>query len=152
MGTFTALPKLKERLNTPQYSFTVPKTYKEDPEGKTNERILESYITGDPNDDIPDILCSIEDLGGMIKKQDIDHMLKGRTGITTRKMKWKRHEINVVRVEENIQGIEVLTFNAQIPLIPRAIQVKLSGLKQIESELEKELKSILLRIDGRSNW
>lgn len=149
---FQSLSNIKKKLKTPQYSFSPPTSFVEYPEGKQQPNIVSSLIKGDSKDDIPDIICFLEDLGGRIKQEDLSKYIGNRTDVTLIKMKWKGRTIDVFRIEEQLQGIEFLTFNAQIPLIPRAIQVKLVGLKSMEKELIEDLQSIISGIDGNTNW
>jgi len=148
---FNSMAKMKEKMKTPKYSLSMPKAFIEYTDIVQKPNIIKTYIKGDPNDNPPDIMCLVEDLGGTISKEDIID-IKGRNDISLIKKKWNGYIIDVFRIEEKLQNIDTLTFNAQIPLYPRAIQITLVGLKSKEKELLKDLDSIILGIDGQSNW
>ncbi len=45
-----------------------------------------------------------------------------------------------------------VSLNAQVPLLPRGVQVSMSALKTEERAVRQELEKLLESIDGRSNW
>ena len=65
---------------------------------------------------------------------------------------WRSFQIDVVRVQEQPGGIQTITFNAQVPLKPHALQVSVFGLAGEEKQLREDLRSILASIEGESNW
>jgi hypothetical protein len=65
---------------------------------------------------------------------------------------WKTFEIEVFRVPEQLKGLQVLTFNAQVPLKPEAVQVTVLGEETQENELREVLRSVLASLEGQSNW
>ena len=46
----------------------------------------------------------------------------------------------------------MLTFNAQVPLKPHAIQVMVSGPASDETSLRQQMQTIVSSVDGPTNW
>ncbi|GEM_PF-2445207 len=137
----------------PRFTVSLPAAFLDFPAGMQAPDVLHSYIKGDPADYVPDIICLIESLGGPINKaDDFRSAAASHPNVSYLKEDWKGHRIDVFRIEGNEEGLRVLTFNAQVPLLPKAIQVKLVGLMEREEELRQDLHTILAGIDGSSNW
>jgi hypothetical protein len=60
--------------------------------------------------------------------------------------------VDVSRATEKLKGIPMVTFNAQVPLRKRAVQLSVFGPLEKEAELRMEMKQILGTIEGPSNW
>jgi len=112
-------------------------------EGVDLDKILYFFILGDPEDDQIDIHFMIEAMGGLIGREDLSKYAEGVEGMTIFKEKWRSFEIDVFRIHEKFGDIETLTFNAQVPLKPEAIQLKLIGEKSREDELRSILRNAL---------
>jgi hypothetical protein len=145
--------RLQEQMSKPRFTITPPPGFAAFPPGMQEPNVLYSYVKGDLTDQVPDIVCLVEQLGGTIGQgDDLGAFLASRPDITLLKESWKGYNIDVFRVPQDVQGAEVLTLNAQIPLLPRAIQVKIMGLVEREEELRQDLRAVLNGIDGPSNW
>jgi hypothetical protein len=66
--------------------------------------------------------------------------------------KWKEFEIEVFRDPEQVQDLRLLTFNAQVPLKPEAVQITVIGEASREDQLRAVLQSVLSNLDGQTNW
>jgi hypothetical protein len=66
--------------------------------------------------------------------------------------KWKTFDLEVMRVPEKIAGLDLVTFNAQVPLKPEAIQLSVAGEASHEAELRTILRTVLATVDGQTNW
>jgi hypothetical protein len=151
--TFQHMKQIRERRMQPRFTVAVPSAFAEFPAGMQQPNILHSFIKGDPTDQIPDIVCLVENLGGTIRKNDdLSGFAAARPNVTILKEEWKGHRIDVFRVQEDLQGTQVVTFNAQVPVLPQAVQVKMIGLMDRENELMQDLHTILAGIDGPTNW
>lgn len=135
------------------FTFTPVPGFVEYPAGKDAGRdVIHSYIKGDPTDDQPDIVLLIEDLGGMIAKDDMSKFAQGREDVRPLREKWKMHEIDVWEIQEDFGEVTTLTYNAQVPVLPRAIQIRLVGLAERQDELQELLKAVLSHVHGSTNW
>ena len=151
--TFQRMQHLQEQRMQTGLAVAMPATFVEFPTGMQQPDIVYSFIKGDATDDSPDILCFVEDLGGTIRKDDdLSGLAAARPDMTIFKEDWKGHRIDVFRVQESLHNVKFLTFSAQIPLLPNAVQVKIIGLMDRESELRKDLSEVLAGIDGPTNW
>jgi hypothetical protein len=130
-----------------------PLGFRDYPEAKTRESVLQAFISGDPLDAEPDIVLLVIDLGGIIGKENLALAAAKKEGVEPVKLKWKSHDIPVVKVSErHDDGLEIMTYNAQVPLVPKAIQIRVAGVKEKEEELEQILRIVLSSIEGESNW
>lgn len=99
------------------------------------------------------VLVFIEKLGGVIGRERLtkQSMPSGFTGelfVTS----WQDFEIDGFEVPEKLNGIDVVTFNVQVPLKREAIQIKLFGPLDRREELRALLPQILVGLKGESNW
>ena len=63
--------------------------------------------------------------------------------------KWGEFDIEVFRVPE---AFDLLTFTAQVPLKPEAVQISVTGEAARENELRSELRYVLGTLEGSTNW
>jgi hypothetical protein len=97
-------------------------------------------------------MIAIQDLGGVIGREDLSKMPARPRNATLEKTSWKGFEIDVFRIVENINGTSFVTFNAQVPLRPRAIQVSVVGPASDDSAVRKEMQTIVTSVEGPTNW
>jgi hypothetical protein len=110
--------------------------------------VLQSYIKGYPTDEVPDSsrlsrTCeerSDEDLSGLIRP---DNARSLRT--------WQGHRIPVIAIGES-RGSWRSYLLAQVPLLPKAIQVRCHGTAERKEELRRTLREALKGTKGTSNW
>jgi hypothetical protein len=93
-------------------------------------------------------------LGGVLGREKLDpkSLAAQNPQVTLEAEKWKEFDIEVVRVPEQAGDLKMLTFNAQVPLKPAAIQVAVIGEAAREQELRSVLRSVLGRLEGSTNW
>lgn len=99
-----------------------------------------------------DKLISIQDLGGSIGRDDLSHITGKPANTTFEKATWKTFQVDVFKIIERTGTGAQVTFNAQVPLKPHAIQLSVCGSASDEIELRKEMQTILGSIEGPSNW
>ena len=97
-------------------------------------------------------MVSLQDLGGTIGREDLSKKKDKPANVTLEKTRWKTFDIDVFRVAENAGNISMLTFNAQVPLKPHAIQVMVSGPASEEASLKQQMQQIVASVDGPTNW
>jgi hypothetical protein len=107
--------------------------------------------TGDPK---ATVVIAVTRLGGTIGRERLDpkEVAARNPRVTLVTEKWKEFEIDVSRVPEEAGGVQLVTFNAQVPLKPEAIQVAVIGEADREAETRGVLRSVLANLDGPSNW
>lgn len=115
--------------------------------------IAHAFVLGDLTDDQPDIMLFIERMGGVIPREPLspEQLPPGFQGRLFT-MKWQGFDVDAFEVPEQLNGVEMLTYNVQIPLKHKAIQVKLFGPADREAELRGLLSEILAGLEGESNW
>ncbi len=97
-------------------------------------------------------VVSIQDLGGAIGREDLSKRNTLPANATIEKIPWKSFQIDLFRILEGKNGVSVITFNAQVPLKPHAIQISVVGPAEQEAELRKQIQDIVASVDGPSNW
>jgi hypothetical protein len=146
------LPLDRQASITP-FRFTPPSGFAVFPPGMNlRAGILQSFIKGDPADNVPDIVLLVEDLGGTIGREDMSAFARGKENIRLFRENWKTCQIDVFEVREKIGEVDTLTYNAQVPLWPTAVQLTVVGLASRESELRDIVREALKGVDGTSNW
>jgi len=94
----------------------------------------------------------LQDLGAALDREDFSKKTDQPNNVTAEKATWKSFNINVVRVVENADSVPFVTFNAQVPLKPHAIQLTVTGPAFDESKLRADMRTIVASIDGPTNW
>jgi hypothetical protein len=137
----------------PKPVITPPAVFQEFREGIEND-ITHFYIKGTPDDDEADIAFYVTDLETpMPKNQKIRDLMGSRTDVTISGGTWKGHPIEIVRVEEILDGTPWVTFNTPLPTLPTSIQITVTGPMEREEEIKRYLQEILARgVEGKSNW
>jgi hypothetical protein len=97
---------------------------------------------------------AVSRLGGVLGREKLDPREASARGpgFALSSEKWKDFDIEVFRVPEQIGDLKLLTFNAQVPLKPEAIQIAVIGEAGQEEELRGALRSVLRTLDGQTNW
>jgi hypothetical protein len=112
----------------------------------------EAYIKGDPSDAELDIVLIVEDLGGRIENTPPPASVRKRPGVQVLRERWKDHVIWVFEIRETFAEAETLTYNAQVPVLPAAIQLKVVGSAERKEKLLDVLRAALTQVEGASNW
>jgi hypothetical protein len=98
-------------------------------------------------------LVSVQDLGEVIRQDaDLSRLKRAGGNVKQEKMRWRDFEVDVFSVTEGEAGMVFVSLNAQVPLMPRGVQVSLAALKTEERAVRQELEKLLESINGRSNW
>ena len=140
--------------NTRGFTLTLPDGFVANSEliGAAPEAV-DGFVLGDPTDNELDIVLFIERMRGTIGRKrltpdDFPPGFQGRV-FTTR---WQGFDIDGIAVPEQVGQIKTITYNVQIPLQRAAIQVKLFGPADRESELKSLLAETLAGLKGESSW
>jgi len=93
-------------------------------------------------------------LGGVLGREKLDprEVASKSPNVSLTNEKWKGFDLEVFRVPEQAGELRLLTFNAQVPLKPEAVQVAVIGEAGGEAELRNILQSVLSNLDGQTNW
>ncbi len=136
------------------FRLTLPDGYVASPElVAANPKIIHAFVTRDADEDGRRFVLMIEQLKYTIGPQHLkaEKMPAGFTGRLST-TKWRGFEVDVIEVPEQVNDVETVTYNVQIPLKQAAIQVKLFGAANRKVELESQLRQILDGLEGESNW
>ena len=145
-----------EVIRDAQFGFTMELssdfTARPDLVGATPD-IIHAFQYGDAADNEIAVLLFVEKLGGVIGQErltleDMPPEFSGKLFVT----EWKGFEVDGFEVPETANGINVITFNAQIPLRGEAIQVKLFGPAESNESLKALLREVLAGLEGETNW
>lgn len=115
--------------------------------------IVHCFVLGDPTDDKQDIFLFIEDMRGVIgrerlKPEELPPGFQGRLFTT----QWQGFDVDAFAVPEQVDEVKFINYNVQIPLKRSAVQIRLVGLADRDSELKVLLAEILAGLEGDSNW
>ncbi|MFT3685438.1 MAG: hypothetical protein QM783_11005 [Phycisphaerales bacterium] len=97
-------------------------------------------------------IVAIERLKGPIGRESMESFVpKDRLGMIS-KAAWQGFTIDVFEVVEQVNGSEFVTYNAQVPLKPFAVQVKVFGPGADRAALRTLLDTMLRGLNGQTNW
>lgn len=118
-----------------------------------NVDIAHAFVLGDPTDDQLDLILFVENMRGTIgserlKQEDMPPEFRGRLFTT----KWQGFTVDGLAIPEQLGEQPTITYNVQIPLKKTAIQVKLFGPTNRQSEMRTLLAAALRGLEGESNW
>jgi hypothetical protein len=116
-------------------------------------KIVHAFQFGDVAEGELPIILFIESMNGTIgrerlRQEDMPANSKAVLFIT----KWQGFEVDGFEIIESDEGKEGVTFNVQIPLKRKAIQVKLFGPIGRKEEVAALLQEVLGGLKGDSNW
>jgi hypothetical protein len=155
-----ALAKARERARAVQaereikpFTFAAPAGFTVYPEGRNMfPDALHSYIKGDLSSGQPWTILVVEDLGGRIGKEDPTPFLQGRDDVSLLHEAWQGHRLPVIEIRETLDTMQIVTYNAQVPVLPKAVMVKVVGSIDRKAELQTVLRDALNGIVGSTNW
>ncbi len=95
----------------------------------------------------------IETLGGTIDREPMNEKEVLKHGVERLyREKWKSFEVDVCVLKEILGGATCVTRNVQVPIVPRAVQLRVVGLESRDAELAALTQTLLASLDGPSNW
>jgi len=97
-------------------------------------------------------MVSLQDLGGAIGREDLSKKKDKPANVTLEKARWQTFDIDVFKVIETAGKVTTVTFNAQVPLKPHAVQVTVIGPAAEEASLRQEMQTVVASIEGARNW
>ncbi len=65
---------------------------------------------------------------------------------------WGPHRIQIMETTFTSEGVEVFSLVAQVPILPRAVQISIGGQKSTEKQARADLKSMLRTFQGTTHW
>ena len=133
-------------------SFTVPKGAENLKAIPPFEKTLLAVGWRDEKKDLIIRGLTISDLGEVAGQGDYSKSIPQKPEYSFVKIKWKQFEIPTVRVEEEARGKPWLTFNAEVPTLPRAVQVQVFGPGADEAALRALLQGVLDSLESKTNW
>lgn len=144
-----------ETVFHPQFEFrlTVPDGFVSTPEIHP-EKYVFAFQRPPTADEKVGTFIAVSRLGGVLGREKLDprEIAAKLPQVTVSSESWKGFEIEVLRVPEVLGDVRMLTFNAQVPLKPVAIQVSVCGEASQEDHLREILHSLLVNLDGQTNW
>ena len=101
---------------------------------------------------ISDPTIVIEKLNGTIGRarltlQDLPKNFNGT--LTTGH--WNGREIDVARIVEQVAGLQIVTYKAQVPLRPQAIQIWVGGNLDMDAKIRRLLDDSLASLKGQAD-
>jgi hypothetical protein len=117
-----------------------------------NPTLLHAYVRRNPPDETP-VFILVEKLKGVIGREQLSTSKAPKNpSVRIFTIPWNNFTIDAFEVPETIDGNECVTFNAQVPLKPNAIQLSVFGPASRNAELLLLLKETVALIQGPSNW
>jgi hypothetical protein len=136
-----------------QFGFSVPDGFVKDHESEQG-KVLFAFQRRPIGNEKMGRFILVSRLGGVLGREKIDSKEAASINpqVTIMTEKWKGFDIDVFRVPTQVGNLQLLTFNAQVPLTPEAVQIGVSGEAASENELRSELRSVLGSLKGQTNW
>jgi hypothetical protein len=97
------------------------------------------------------VVVAIERLHGVLPRFNLDEA-PANPNVQIGTDRWNEFDILVSRVTEVINDVPGVVLNAQVPLKPEAIQIKMMGPASQEPQLRDLLRDTLATLKGSTNW
>jgi hypothetical protein len=95
----------------------------------------------------------IECLGGTIGREPMPKEIAQKFGIeSVYKENWKSFELEVFVSKAVVGSTTLIIHCAQVPTIPRAIQIRVLAVKSHEADMKDLTRTLLASLEGHSNW
>ena len=65
---------------------------------------------------------------------------------------WGDHQLQIIETSFTMQGVEAFSLVAQVPILPRAVQISIGGQKSSEKQARDDLKAVLRSFRGTTHW
>jgi hypothetical protein len=144
-----------ETVSHPQlgFSMSAPEGFVPTPE-RVQGKVIYAFDRPPVDQQKASVAILVSRLGGTIPHKRLDPKAVAAKNplVTVTTEQWKGFDIDVFRVPEEVEGIRLVTFNAQVPLKREAIQVAVVGEADREEEVRSNLRSVLASLEGESNW
>jgi hypothetical protein len=145
----------RETVSDPQLglSLSVPDGFVKDPE-KVQGNVVFAFQRPPGEGQKVGTFILVSRLGGVLDRKPIEpkEIAAKSPHVTIEEEKWKEFVIQAFRVPEQLDDLRMVTFNAPVPLKPRAVQIGVVGEAAREDELRGVLRSVLQNLEGQSNW
>jgi hypothetical protein len=143
-----------ERLQDAElfFSFDLPAGYQPVPPASVPKQFRYAYVKPIPGEAASAILVSF--LGGTILPSEHlrpEHLPPGQ-GKTLTAFFWRGLPVDGIRVLEKTPQGEFVTFNVQLPLKRRAVQIGFGGPVAREAEIHTLAAHTLATLEGEPNW
>lgn len=132
--------------------FRVPDDFVEVPE-REQGAIVFAFTRPANNLQVSDVIL-VKRLGGVLERErpDPKELSEKAPGATITTEKWKEFEINVSRIPQKVDDVQLVTIVAEVPLKREAVQIGVGGDASREDEFKSILRSILATVEGETNW
>jgi hypothetical protein len=135
------------------YQFSIPDGFVDFPQGKQMPDVVHSYLKGDPTDAKLDVVVLVEALPGTLGRDYLkEDMLPPDGNASFVYVEWRSFKLQGMRVRETLGSATAITYNVMVPLIPRAVQLKVIGEEARDAELLALAQTIVRSFDGKTNW
>lgn len=134
------------------------------PPGDGTPRKAFAWMKGDFEEGTASILV-VEPLGGTIGREPLDlEVMKASTReaiagsgfrITQTEVgvvPWRTHELEAIAMVVESPDESRVSVSTQVPLVPEALNVVVSGPTRMGSQLQADLRAFVGSLDGTTNW
>ncbi len=134
------------------YTFQAPSGFRTTTE-VNDPRLSHVFVHDGPAPGRPAFAISLQPLGGTLGRERLTpEMLPKNSNVTLFRIEWKGFMVDGFDRRQTVNGTPLVSFAVQVPLVPEAIQVNVTGPADREAEVRGYLKSALAGLDGRTNW
>jgi hypothetical protein len=134
------------------FRLTIPDGFVKVPD-KVQGDVLYAFMRPPAGDAKMGTVILVSRLRGVLGREKIAKQMAAKNPqIAVLEERWQEFDIEVFRVPEQVGDLKVVTFNAQVPLKPEAVQIGVFGEATRDNELRDLLQSLLSERDGETNW
>jgi hypothetical protein len=128
------------------FRLTIPDGFKPEPSLVHGDTIY-SYVRPDGSAGLRQVI-QIARMRGTIGSERLEAKDVSKfPQVTVTQEKWKTTDVDVMRVPQQAQGIDMIILTAQIPLKHEAIQIAVGGEKSTEQSLWQLLRALLASLE-----
>jgi hypothetical protein len=135
-----------------KFSLSIPDEFVRDPQlAGAQPDFVYAFRKTEPQD--IGVVIIIERMRGTIRRERLD-LSKAPPGFAGRVLtvRWHDFDLDALEVPEQVNGIETVNYNVQVPLKPEAIQIRVVGRRDRKDHLLQLTNGLLGSLQGDSNW
>jgi hypothetical protein len=141
---------------TPRFRIQIPEGFEDCTHLKTSPSVTHLFMERQPGDKVARGLIGITALGGMLppntptNRKRLVESVPRDVEFTTKN--WRGLPVPTFISRPTTNGVELAVYQIRVPLKPKAIELVLSGAASESEKLSALADTLLMSLDGPSNW
>ncbi|HUE71991.1 MAG TPA: hypothetical protein VMP01_13980 [Pirellulaceae bacterium] len=152
VSLFTAAPNALVKNTDLGFQFVWPDRFQEVPKDPGSDIIHTAFRQPGNSETIARLICIVQLSGPYPSRPSYAELRRDWPNATITTTLWKGHVIPLIRVDESVGEVPIVTYYVVVPLKKRAINIRAAGDPAYESEIREGLLQVVSSLDGQSSW